>query len=136
MVNITLQEWERDDFKRKMITPLRLMSEIYATGCFILRFQRLCTHRSDFEERTKLLGNLLLLRGYKFNLLEKQFCRVIDKYIKDFQKWAIPLDLRLWFKQIFRRIPTNSTLPQPISMSFSQPINNPNLNIIFHRSQP
>ena len=56
-------------------------------------------------------------------MLERQFCRVIDKYIKEFQKWIIPLDLRGWFKQIFNNQPTGNIPPRPISMAFSQPLN-------------
>ena len=118
-----------DHFPFEVITFPFLESSIDNNLCYrvfysqIIRYQRLCTHRVDFEERTKLLGLTLQSRGYKLKLLEKQFCRVIDKYIKEFQKWAIPPNLNLWFKQIF-----NEARPIPISLSqpFAGPVNLPN----------
>ena len=116
-----------DHFPFNVITFPFLESNIDEDLCYrvfysqIIRFQRLCSHRTDFEDRTRLLGTALLERGYRIHVLERQFCRVIDKYIKEFQKWIIPLDLRAWFKQIFNNQPTGNIPPRPISMAFSQP---------------
>ena len=118
-----------DHFPFEVISFPFLESNIDRNLCYrvfysqILRFQRLCTLRIDFEERTKILGLLLLLRGYKRNTLEKQFCRVIDKYITEFQKWIIPLDLKIWFRKIFEEQPTDPILPSSTPMSFTQPSN-------------
>ena len=118
-----------DHFPFNVITFPFLESNIDVDLCYrvfysqIIRFQRLCSHRADFEDRTKILGSALLDRGYKIHMLERQFCRVVDKYIKDFQKWIIPLDLRAWFKQIFSNQPTGNIPPRPITMAFSQPLN-------------
>ena len=68
-----------------------------------------------------MLGAALLERHYRIHMLERQFCRVVDKYIKDFQKWSIPLDLRAWFKEIFSNQPAGNIPPRPIPISFSQP---------------
>ena len=66
----------------------------------IIRYQRLSTLRQDFESRVNMLAWVLLRRDYKKILLQKQFCRVIEKYIGEFQKWALPLDFKNWFGDI------------------------------------
>ena len=66
----------------------------------LIRFQRLCTDRSDFECRTNFLAKILLDRGYNLGILRKQFCRAIDKYVGEFQKWTLPLDFSAWFFEI------------------------------------
>ena len=40
----------------------------------VIRFQRLCSFRSGFEERTKFLAGILMQRGYKKGRLQGQFC--------------------------------------------------------------
>ena len=66
----------------------------------IVRFQRLCSYRQDFEVRAKFLLDILINRGYKLHLLRRQFCRAIEKYISVFQKWDIPLNFKSWFDDI------------------------------------
>ena len=66
----------------------------------IIRFQRLCSYISGFEERTKHLIDVLISRNYKFNKLQREFCRAIERYITQFQMWPIPLDFKNWFLQI------------------------------------
>ena len=66
----------------------------------ILRYQRLTSYRIDFEVRTRSLANILLARGYDKNRLRNQFSKAINKYMVEFYKWAIPLNLPLWFDQI------------------------------------
>ena len=66
----------------------------------VIRFQRLSSFKIDFEIRVRFLVTLLIDRGYKTSLLQRQFCRAIDKYLTEFQKWAIPLDLKSWFSTI------------------------------------
>ena len=68
----------------------------------VIRFQRLSSLKEDFECRVKFLADILIKRGYDVRLLQKQFCRAVDKYIIEFQKWAILLDLRAWFFDIVR----------------------------------
>ena len=68
----------------------------------IIRFQRLCSNLVDFEERTKFLANILLTRGYNKKLLQKQFCKALEKYIEEFQKWTIPLRYDNWFREIIQ----------------------------------
>ena len=66
----------------------------------IVRFQRLCTFRSGFEERTKFLAVILISRGYKDRHLCALFCKAVEKYICEFQKWALPLCFNSWFISI------------------------------------
>ena len=49
----------------------------------------------------KMLGVTLMNRGYEMRLLKREFCRVIDKYRTEFQKWDIPLDSKKFFTDIF-----------------------------------
>ena len=66
----------------------------------VIRFQRLTSLKEDFEARVNFLAGILIKRGYDKKLLLKQFCRAIDKYTSEFQKWSLPLDLKSWFFQI------------------------------------
>ena len=66
----------------------------------IVRFQRLCSFRIDFEERTKFLLDILLNRGYKGFLLKREFCKAVEKYIGEFHKWDLPLNFQNWFDLI------------------------------------
>ena len=50
----------------------------------------------------------------------KEFCMAINEYVREFQKWAIPLNHNDWFKGIFNE-QTRITTPRPAPMSFSQP---------------
>ena len=68
----------------------------------VIRFQRLSSLKEDFEIRVKFLADILLNRGYNMNSLQRQFCKAVDKYTSEFQKWALPLDLVSWFRQIIR----------------------------------
>ena len=105
---ITRVYCKTDHFPFEVITLPFLDSNIDTGICYrvfygqIIRFQRLSTFRSDFEDRTKFLADILLDRGYEMRLLRRQFCKAIDKYTSEFQKWALPLDLAGWFRQIIR----------------------------------
>ena len=66
----------------------------------IVRFQRLCSLRIDFEERTKFLLDILLSRGYKGFLLKREFCKAVEKYIGEFHKWDLPFNFQNWFDLI------------------------------------
>ena len=70
----------------------------------VVRFQRLCSKREDFEYRTGFLLGILKERGYSVGLLGRQFSRAVTKYISDFQKWDIPVDIRGWFRTISGQI--------------------------------
>ena len=60
----------------------------------------LTSDKTDFEVRTRSLANILIARGYNKDRLRNQFSKAIDKYMMEFCKWDIPLDLQLWFNQI------------------------------------
>ena len=121
-----------DHFPFNVISLPFLESNIDNRLCYrvfysqLIRFQRLCSNRKDFELRTKYLGLILANRGYQINLLEREFCKAISNYTKEFQKWALPLDINIWFKQIFNEQPTNPTTPALTPISFTQPPENSN----------
>ena len=95
-----------DAFPFRVVTMPFLESNLDKGVCYrvfygqVVRFQRLCTYREDFELRTRHLLDLLCERGYKVSLLGRQFCRAVDKYISDFQQWELPTDVRGWFRNI------------------------------------
>ena len=95
-----------DKFPFDVISLPFLESNLDSRICYrvfygqVVRFQRLSTFREHFEERVKFLAGILLARGYKRDFLQKQFCRAVGKYISEFQKWALPLDISAWFLQI------------------------------------
>ena len=66
----------------------------------LVRFERLCTLRIDFENRTNFLARILMDRGYKRNILKRQFCKAVEKYVMEFQKWALPFSFPAWFDSI------------------------------------
>ena len=112
-----------DHFPFEVISFPFLESNIDESLCYrvfysqLIRFQRLCSEKRDFELRTRHLGLILKDRGYKLIQLKKEFCKAINKYIREFQKWAIPLNLIEWFRKIF----SEQTAPRPVFTSFSQP---------------
>ena len=95
-----------DDFPFEVISLPFLDSNLDSRICYrvfygqVIRFQRLSTFREDFENRVKFLADILLRRGYDFRLLQRQLCKAVEKYVLEFQKWTIPLDLRSWFLKI------------------------------------
>ena len=97
-----------DDFPFDVISLPFLDSNLDSKICYrvfygqVVRFQRLSSLREDFESRVKFLADILLGRCYDCRLLQKQFCRAVEKYVQEFQKWTIPLDLRSWFFEIVR----------------------------------
>ena len=80
-----------DHFPFDVISFPFLESNIDAGLCYrvfysqIIRFQRLCSDISDFEQRTKHLGLILKNRGYKHTHLEREFCKAINKYVREFE---------------------------------------------------
>ena len=105
---ITKVYCKTDHFPFEVISLPFLDSNLDSKVCYrvfygqIIRFQRLCSLKEDFEERVRFLANILLKRDYSVKLLQKQFCRAVDRYIQEFQKWTISLDLRSWFYDIIR----------------------------------
>jgi hypothetical protein len=105
---ITKVYCKTDDFPFNVISLPFLESNISGRIYYlyfygqVLRYQRLCSNRSDFEIRTRLLAETLLLRNYKEGKLGKEFCRVVYKYLGEFQKWTVPIDTENWFNQILR----------------------------------
>ena len=66
----------------------------------IIRYQRLCDLRSDFELRVRYLLDFLRDRGYTYKLLRREFCRAVEKHIVEFQKWVLPTGFIDWFRNI------------------------------------
>ena len=95
-----------DSFPFQVISLPYLESNLDKGVCYrvfygqLIRFQRLCTFREDFEARARFLLDILKGRGYKLGLLSRQFTRAIGKYISDFQRWDIPVDIEGWFRNI------------------------------------
>ena len=95
-----------DTFPFQVISLPYLESNLDKGVCYrvfygqMVRFQRLCTNREDFESRAGFLLGILKNRGYKLGLLGRQFSRAIGKYIVEFQKWEIPVDSGAWFRHI------------------------------------
>ena len=93
-----------DAFPFRVVTMPFLESNLDKGVCYrvfygqVVRFQRLCTYKTDFELRTRHLLGLLRDRGYQVGLLGRQFCRAVDKYISDFQRWELPTDIMGWFR--------------------------------------
>ena len=97
-----------DHFPFQVISLPFLDSNLDTKICYkvfygqVIRFQRLCSFKVDFEIRVKFLATILQNRGYKLAYLQRQFCRAVDRYISEFQRWTLPLDLRSWFSDITR----------------------------------
>ena len=105
--NITTKVFcKADIFPFHVISLPFLASNLDTKICYkvfygqIVRFQRLCSFIIDFEERTKFLLDILLNRGYKSFLLKREFCKAVEKYIGEFQKWVLPSNFQNWFDQI------------------------------------
>ena len=95
-----------DHFPFDVITLPFLESNLDTRICYnvfygqVIRIQRLTSLKEDFETRVNFLAGILIRRGYDRKLLSKQFCRSIDKYSSEFQKWSLPLNLKSWFFQL------------------------------------
>ena len=134
-----------DTFPFNVISLPFLDSNINHRLCYlffygqVLRYQRLCTFREDFENRCKMLAEELLNRVYNRGKLGHQFCRVLGKYMAEFQKWQIPLNIPNWFNQILTSTLSNiPPSPQPDQiLTITQPTPpNPNNPITISISQP
>ena len=95
-----------DDFPFSVISLPFLVSNLDSKVCYmvfygqVIRYQRLTSLKGDFEVRTKFLADILLARGYNKKILCNKFSKAVQKYILEFQKWEIPLDIKLWFDSI------------------------------------
>ena len=101
--NITTKVYCKADAFPFWVVTMPFLESNLDKGVFygqVVRFQRLCTHREDFESRARYLLDALRDRGYKLGLLGKQFRRAVAKYVVEFQKWELPLDIDGWFKAI------------------------------------
>ena len=92
----------------------------------VLRYQRLSSYQVDFEDRVRLLADILLRRRYERNRLARELRQVIGNYRSEFERWSIPADSQLWFNSILLNH-TNNISPtsySPLSglPSFSQPV--------------
>ena len=120
-----------DSFPFDVISMPFLESNIEEKICYkvfysqVLRYQRLCTNIEDFCYRTKMLGEQLIERGYKFSKLSKEFVRVLGNYRGEFERWVIPVNMVKWFQDIF-----NNSLYDPINL------NSPVSDLAFNFSQP
>ena len=70
----------------------------------VVRFQRLTSHRVDFESRVKFLADILIGRNYLKRYLNRQFCKAVEKYLVEFQKWPLPPVLSIWFDNIIDQV--------------------------------
>ena len=121
-----------DSFPFDVISMPFLESNICEKICYkvfysqILRYQRLCSNMEDFCSRTKMLGDQLMERGYKFSKLSKEFVGVLNNYKGEFERWVIPIDIVKWFQDIFDNSlhdPINhSSLNSDSNFDFSQPV--------------
>jgi hypothetical protein len=83
-----------DDYDFMVITFPFLESNICTTICYsvffgeVLRYLRICSRLSDFEERVQKLVSMLVLRGYKRSMLAKQFIKVFFRYKSEVRKYS------------------------------------------------
>ena len=140
-MNVTISEGrfrtkvynKTDSFPFEVVTMPFLDSNISARICYkvfysqILRYQRLCTFVNDFTDRTRLLANKLMQRGYERVRLAKEFRQVLGNYRSEFERWSIPTDSQFWFNDILDNPQTNtltiSSVTHPGITPFSQPVN-------------
>ena len=81
----------------------------------IVRFQRLCSFRCHFEERACFLLKILLERHYYSRFLKREYCKAVEKYVSEFQRWAIPVSIYQWFDELASRInPDNQSINQDV----------------------
>ena len=74
----------------------------------IVRFQRLCSFKHHFEERACFLLKILLERHYNLKFLKREFCKAVEKYISEFQRWAIPVSIHELFEGLASRTNSNN----------------------------
>ena len=137
---ITKVYCKTDTFPFDVISLPFLDSNINVKLCYlvfygqILRYQRLCSFRADFEDRSRMLAGELIGRGYNKGSLGSQFCKVVGKYSAEFQKWQVPVNISAWFNQILNPSPnTNQPDPQiPRHVPTSPNNNQPNSQITQH----
>ena len=118
-----------DSFPFNVVSMPFLESNISSRICYkvffsqVLRYQRLCSFRQDFEDRVYLLGKNLEERGYSVTKLGKEFRQVVDNYRLEFEKWDIPINSSSWFRLIFTN-PLNRFSPSRSGSitPFSQPL--------------
>ena len=96
-----------DDFPFDVISLPFLNSNINGNVCYlvfysqVLRYQRLCSLIQNFNGRVKILGEVLLGRGYIYEKLEREFVRVVGKYRHEFERWEMSSNVKEWFHKIF-----------------------------------
>ena len=119
-----------DSFPFEVISLPFLASNIGNKICYkvfysqVLRYQRLCSNLADFVERTRMLADVLLKRGYNVGVLCREFMGVIGNYKSEFERWDIPSDVKIWFDDIVTKPQTNTLTDRPIdtrmAFNFSQ----------------
>ena len=118
-----------DSFPFNVVSMPFLESNISLKVCYkvffsqVLRYQRLCSFKHDFEDRVYSLGKSLEERGYEMDKLGKEFRQVVGNYRSEFERWDIPINSLSWFTSIFAN---PSDIPSPsrsINITpFSQPV--------------
>ena len=120
-----------DSFPFHVVSMPFLKSNIDKKICYkvffsqVLRYERLCSFCSDFEQRVKALGDILINRGYDKELLGREFNKVVAAYRQEFERWKIPTNSFIWFDNILIPLTNNLTLRphNPNSVpNFSQPL--------------
>ena len=80
-----------DSFPFDVISLPFISSNISRNVCYlvfysqVLRYQRLTSYLVDFEVRVRQLADISLGRNYIRGRLKRQFCRVISKYMIEFE---------------------------------------------------
>ena len=116
MVILKLKYLIRDSFPFQVISLPFIQSNIDSRICYkvfysqVLRYERLSSYLEDFEDRVRMLGVMLLDRGYKREMLSREFRQVIGVYRSEFERWNIPAESQLWFNNIFNN-PLNNIIP-------------------------
>ena len=75
-----------------------------------------------------MLARELIGRSYSRDNLESQFCRVVGKYMAEFQKWQIPVSITAWFNRILSPGP-NINQPNSQNTQHDPNIDQPNTNL-------
>ena len=83
-----------DEYTFEVISLPFLESNVDEGMCYsvyfsqILRFIRICSRKDDFIERSKLLSDMLMARGYLKGRLSTKLNQVLSKYQQDWAKFG------------------------------------------------
>ena len=128
-----------DSFPFEVVSLPFLNSNLSEKICYkvfysqILRYQRLSTRKVDFESRVKILGEILIKREYKRDLLRREFLKVLYNYRCEFERWELPSDGRLWFEKILSNPLDNPLTARSIETMGTNYFSQPHSEIIANR---